>query len=154
MQQYTHTLLATLGGQPQIVTFTLDLLLSNDFPISEVFVVHPKPDARLQHSLACLQSEFTDNRYRFGGRVISCRFGSRVVRLNNIPQGDITDNMSAIGVHETVYHLIRELKHERKCIVHLSVTGGRRIMGLLAMSAAQVNFKHGDHIWPIYTPMD
>ena len=39
--KYTHTLLAPLGGQPQIVTFTLDLLLRRDFPISEVIVIHP-----------------------------------------------------------------------------------------------------------------
>ncbi len=154
MQQYTHTLLATLGGQPQIVTFTLDLLLRNGFPISEVFVVHPKADARLEHSLACLQSQFIDNRYQIDGHIISCRFGSRVLRLNNVPQADITDDMSAAAVHETIYHLIRELKHERKCIVHLSVTGGRRMMGLLAMSAAQINFKHMDQIWHIYTPKD
>lgn len=154
MQQYTHTLLATLGGQPQVVTLTLDLLLRHDFPISEVCVVHPKADVRLQHSLACLQSQFVDNRYQIDGRTINCRFASRVLRLNNISQEDITDDLSAAAAHETIYHLIRELKHERKCIVHLSVTGGRRMMGLLAMSAAQVNFKHVDYVWHIYTPRE
>ena len=63
MSDYTHTLVATLGGQPQIVTFTLDLLLKN-FPISEVIVIHPEPSSeRLQHSLSCLYEEFAGDYY-------------------------------------------------------------------------------------------
>ncbi len=150
---HTHILLATLGGQPQIVTFTLDLLLRESFPISEVFVIHPKAsDPRIQHSLACLRAQFIDNCYQIDGHTISCRFDSRTLRLNNIPQEDIVDDVGAVGAHETIYHLIRELKQQRQCIVHLSVTGGRRIMALLAISAAQLNFKHTDYIWHIYTP--
>ena len=59
MSKYIHTLLATLGGQPQVVTFTLDLLLQRGFPISEVILVHPEAShPRLQHSLDCLNAEF------------------------------------------------------------------------------------------------
>ncbi len=153
MPEHTHILLATLGGQPQVVTFTLDLLLRDGFPISEVFVIHPKAsDPRLQRSLACLRAQFIDDRYHIDGRTINCRFDTRVLRLNNGPMDDILDDVGAVGAHETIYHLIRELKQQRQCIVHLSVTGGRRIMALLAISAAQLNFKHTDHIWHIYTP--
>ncbi len=54
-----HILLATLGGQPQVVTFTLDLLLEKGFPISDVMVIYPQPSQpRLQHSLTCLTREF------------------------------------------------------------------------------------------------
>jgi hypothetical protein len=45
-----HTLVATLGGQPQIVTFTLDLLLRRGIPIYEVIVVHPASSPHLQQS--------------------------------------------------------------------------------------------------------
>ncbi len=155
MPEHTHILLATLGGQPQVVTFTLDLLLRDGFPISEVFVILPKAsDQRLQHSLACLRKQFIDDCYHIDGRTITCRFDSRVLRLNNIPLEDILDDVGAVGAHETIYHLIRELKQQRQCIVHLSVTGGRRTMALLAISAAQLNFKHTDHIWHIYTPRE
>ena len=59
MSTYIHTLLATLGGQPQVVTFTLDLLLQRGFPISEVIVIHPQAaHPRLQHSLDRLNAEF------------------------------------------------------------------------------------------------
>jgi CRISPR-associated protein Csx14 len=155
LPEHTHILLATLGGQPQVVTFTLDLLLRDGFPISEVFVIHPKAtDPRLQHSLACLKEQFVDDRYHIDGRIINCRFDSRTLRLNSVPIADILDDVGAVGAHETIYHLIRELKQQRQCIVHLSATGGRRIMALLAISAAQLNFKHTDHIWHIYTPKE
>jgi CRISPR-associated protein Csx14 len=55
---YKHTLVATLGGQPQIVTFTLDLLLKRGIPISEVVVVHPAASPRIQQSLERLNAEF------------------------------------------------------------------------------------------------
>jgi CRISPR-associated protein Csx14 len=65
---YTHTLLAPLGGQPQIITFTLDLLLRRDFPISEVIVIHPHAaQKRLQQSLELLNAEFAGDRYLFNG---------------------------------------------------------------------------------------
>jgi CRISPR-associated protein Csx14 len=154
MPEYTHTMLATLGGQPQVVTFTLDLLLRNHFPIREVFVIHPKAtDPRIQHALDCLKDEFIDNRYHIDDRtVIECRFSSQVLRLDGTPLEDIVDETSANGAHQTIYGLIRELKQHRHRIMHLSATGGRRIMSLLAVAAAQLTFNHMDHIWHIHTP--
>ena len=65
MPDHTHILLATLGGQPQVVTFTLDLLLNEGFPINEVMVIHPKASQpRLQRSLACLSAEFVGDYYK------------------------------------------------------------------------------------------
>jgi len=153
MPEYTHTMLATLGGQPQVVTFTLDLLLKNHFPIREVFVIHPKAtDPRIQHALDCLRDNFIDNRYHIDDRtVIECRFSSRVLRLDGTPLEDIVDEASANGAHQTIYGLIRELKQHQHRIMHLSATGGRRVMSLLAVAAAQLTFNHMDHIWHIHT---
>jgi len=153
MPAYKHTMVATLGGQPQVVTFTLDLLLRANFPISEVFVIHPRPaDPRLQHSLDILQREFTGNRYQFDGRAIDCRFASQVLRLGTAPLDDIVDEISANGAHQTIYNFIRELKQHQQRTIHLSATGGRRVMSLLAVAAAQLTFNHMDHIWHIHTP--
>lgn len=151
MPEYTHTLLATLGGQPQVVTCTLDLLLPR-FPISEVIVIHPyAAQPRLQHSLRCLNAEFIGDHYRFFNRTIHLR--SHALRMDeNTLLDDVTDDISATGAIETTHQLIRDLKREPRCI-HLSVTGGRRMMALSAISAAQLNFKHNiDHIWHIYMP--
>lgn len=151
MPEYTHTLVATLGGQPQIVTFTLDLLLQHGVPISEVIVIHPYASRpRLQHSLSCLHAEFVDDRYHFAGRTFTCRLRSETLELDREPLEDITDVTGAKGTRETIYQFIRKLKQQPRHI-HLSVSGGRRLMALLAIAAAQLEFDPFDHIWHIYT---
>ncbi|HLH60318.1 MAG TPA: CRISPR-associated ring nuclease [Ktedonobacteraceae bacterium] len=155
MPEYIHTLLATLGGQPQVVTFTLDLLLQRGFPISEVIVVHPEAsDERLQHSVACLNAEFVGDYYGYylvHGQPLRCRLRSYLLELDETPLQDIVDDLSAKGTLDTVHRLIRDLKQQHRRI-HLSLTGGRRLMSLMAISAAYLNFDHFDHIWHIYTP--
>ncbi|WP_165423314.1 CRISPR-associated ring nuclease [Ktedonosporobacter rubrisoli] len=146
-----HVLLATLGGQPQVVTFTLDLLLDR-FPITDVIVVHPRAaQARLQHSLACLQAEFNGDYYRQAGRII--HFRSQVLQYDGKPMDDIVDDDHADGTLDTLHHLLGELKRQDYCI-HLSVSGGRRLMALLATSVAILNFDRHDSIWHIYTPQE
>lgn len=150
MPEYIHTMLATLGGKPQVVTFTLDLLLQRNIPISEVIVIHPEASQpRLKHSLNRLNAEFVGDTYRFDGRTI--HFRSHVLRIDGATIDDIVDDASAMGSLNTIHRLIRDLKLQNRCI-HLSVTGGRRLMSLLAISAAQLHFDHLDRIWHIYTP--
>ena len=150
MPDHTHILLATLGGQPQVVTFTLDLLLNAGFPISEVIVIHPKASQpRLQRSLACLSSEFAGDYYKAADRVI--HFRSHVLQLDGEPINDIIDDSHADGTLDTIHQLIGDLKRQGHRI-HLSVTGGRRLMSLLAIPVASFNFDRHDHIWHIYTP--
>lgn len=152
MQKYTQTMLATLGGQPQVVTFTLDLLLQRNIPISEVIIIHPQAlHPRLQHSLDCLTAEFVGDRYCYQDHLLTMRLRPCVLRLDDQPLDDIVDDLSANGALDTIHGLIRDLKQQHTCI-HLSVSGGRRLMSLLAISAAQINFDHLDHIWHIYTP--
>src|SRR5437764_12165006 len=152
MPEYVHTMVAMLGGQPQVVTFTLDLLLQRDFPISELILLHPEAsDERLQHSLACLNAEFVGDLYQFGDHPRRCRLRSYVLQLDDAPLEDIVDDTSAKGVLDTVHRLVRDLKQQHRRI-HLSVTGGRRLMSLLAISAAHLHFDHLDRIWHIYTP--
>jgi hypothetical protein len=58
------TLLATLGGQPQVVTFALDLLLARGIPIRDVLVVHlADPSPRLRRARERLAAEFVGDRY-------------------------------------------------------------------------------------------
>lgn len=147
MPRHTYILLATLGGQPQIVTFTLDLLLSKGYQIKEVIVIHPDPrDARLRNSLQHLKKEFASDYYH--GEI---RFQSRVLELNGEPLADISNNSHADGALDTIHRLISELKRNGHSI-HMSVTGGLRLMGLLAVSVAALNFDHHDAIWHLYTP--
>lgn len=149
---YTSTLVATLGGQPQVVTFTLDLLLRRGETISEVIVIHPRASQpRLRHALDCLNAEFIGDRYSIDGHIINCHFRPKILELDHIPLDDITDNTAAKGTRDTIYSFFEELKQQPRHI-HLSVSGGRRLMSLLAISAAQLKFGSFDHIWHIYTP--
>ena len=152
MSNRTQILLATLGGQPQIVTFTLDLLLSKGFDIEEVIVIHPRPaDPRLQNSLRLLRAEFANNYYKVADRAIG--FRSQVLSLDGEPLDDIIDDRHADGTLDTIHQLIGDLKRNGHHI-HMSVSGGRRLMPLLAISVAALNFDHHDTIWHLYTPME
>jgi CRISPR-associated protein Csx14 len=151
MSEKPHVLVATLGGQPQIITFTLDLLLQAGYPISKVIVVHPSapPRSRLQHALHCLYAEFTGDYYRAAQHTI--HFQSQVLELDGQPIDDIVDSSHADGTLNTIHRLIGDLKRQGYHI-HLSVSGGRRMMALLAISVAALNFDRHDHIWHINTP--
>ncbi len=145
-----HTLLATLGGQPQVVTFTLDLLLERGIPIREVVVVHlASYDSRLQHSIDCLRAEFTGDRYRATGQPI--RFRRHILKQYDAPIDDIVDDQSADGALNAMDELIRDLKRQER-VIHFSITGGRRLIGFLSFSAALLNFEHLDRLWHIHTP--
>ncbi len=147
----THTLLATLGGQPQVVTFTLDLLLQRGIPIREVIVVHPASYGKLQDTIAHLSAEFPGDRYRRTEEPI--RFRRHILEQYNTPIDDIVDDRSADGVLNAMDEIIRELKGQGR-IIHFSITGGRRLMGFLSFSAALLNFDHTDRLWHIHTPED
>lgn len=151
MPDHTHVLLATLGGQPQVVTFTLDLLLQRKIPIREVIVIHPAliSHEKLQHSIACLRTEFTGNYYKRDGQNI--RFSTHTLKYYEQPVDDIVDEQTADGTLDTMDELIRSLK-QQQYIVHFSITGGRRLMSFLSFSAALLNFEPADRLWHIYTP--
>ena len=151
MSENPHILVATLGGQPQVVTFTLDLLLQAGYPISEVIVLHPRTTAqsRLQSALHRLHAEITGGYYHTAQRTI--HFHSQILELAGQPIDDIVDDDHADGTLNTIHHLIGDLKRQGHHI-HLSISGGRRLMSLLAISVAALNFDRHDHIWHIYTP--
>lgn len=151
MPDHPHVLVATLGGQPQIVTFTLDLLLCAGFPISEVIVVHPRAAAssRLARSLQRLKVEFGSTVYPHTERAIA--FHSYALKLDEVPIDDILDDTHADGTLNTLHRLLGDLKRKGYHI-HLSVSGGRRLMSLLAIPVALFNFDRHDHIWHLYTP--
>ncbi len=148
--EYIHTLVATLGGKPQVVTFTLDLLLQQNIPISEVIVVHlaTAQDPRIERSIQLLKNEFRGDRYSNGQTI---HFHHHILRHNGLPLEEITDEASADDVLNELHELILNLK-ERHCIVHFSISGGRLLLSLFSMSAAILSFEHEDRMWHIYTP--
>jgi CRISPR-associated protein Csx14 len=148
---YKHTLVATLGGQPQIVTFTLDLLLRRGIPIYEVIVVHPASSPHLQQSLDRLNAEFIGDRYSFDGQELTIHLRPQVLRHYELIIDDIVDEDTARGTLDTIGELIRNLKEQRR-IIHFSISGGRRLMTFLSFSAALLYFETTDELLHLYTP--
>ena len=122
-----------MGGQAQVVTFALDDLLARGEEVREVYVLHLSPaDPRVRRALDQLADEFAGDRY--GGRV--CRFRPWVIRTRaGPPLVDIRDESDADQVWMEVYRLLGELKGQGRRL-HLCIAGGRRIIGVLALSAA------------------
>ncbi len=143
-------MVATAGGQPQVVTFALDALLARGEPVAEVVVIHPAPgEARLQRALGVLSAEFAHGLYHSR----PCRLQRQVIRHGDVPLATIHDDGTAEATWQTVYAVIGHLK-QAGVRLHLCVTGGPRMIGLLAMSAAALHFDHQDRLWHLYTPRE
>lgn len=151
MASTTPVFVATLGGKAQVVTFALDALLQRGQRIVEVIVFHlapPDPSHRLHRALSQLQAEFAGDRY--GG--LPCRF--RAIPLRNRQHQRLTDLTApeaVEGAWTTINETIGTLKAQGREL-HLGLTGGRRLVAMLAMSVAALHFDINDRIWYLVTP--
>ena len=142
------TLIATLGGQPQVVTLALDALLSRGVPINKVIVLHFASNSpRIQQSINKLAAEFKQNQY--GDHAIELRLHPLSSKNHSLP--DIHDEADANEVWEIINRLIIHFKEQHRTL-HVCISGGRRILGLMTMSAAMLHFGHQDVLWHMYTP--
>lgn len=139
-------MVATLGGQPQVVTFALDVLLARGVGVDEVVVVHPGGE-RYRQSLRRLAEAFPGDRYQ--GR--PCHLRSVLITAQQTVLADIRTTADADAVWRTLHELIGRLK-ETGARLHLVLAGGRRLMALMAVSAAMLHLEHGDKVWHLYTP--
>lgn len=150
MIQSGSVMVATVGGQPQVVTFALDELLQRGAAIHELIVVHLAPHAHSHQTgqaLARLTEEFQGNRYP----ELRWRFfpiGRGKERLE-----DIRDESAAHTAWSAIYRLIADLKIQNQRL-EVCIAGGRRLLALLTMSAAMLHFDHHDRLWHLYTPTD
>lgn len=146
-QRASHVCIATLGGQPQVVTLALDALLQQGVPIGEVIIVHLSPqNPRYQAALDCLHPEFANDCY--GGH--PCRYRRVPVQMGTQPLADLDSEGAIDAVLNTFQRLIQQSK-QQGTTVHLCVAGGRRLLGLLALSAALLYFDHSDRIWHLFS---
>lgn len=139
-------LVATLGGQPQVVTFALDALLSQGHAIDEVVVIY-LGGVRYRQAFLRLAEAFPGDRY--AGR--SCHFRGVAVRRQGHILEDICDTSDGDALWRTIHELVATLKASDQRL-HLLLTGGRRLMALMAVSAAMLHLEPGDKVWHLYTP--
>jgi len=147
MKPDPSTMIATLGGQPQVVTFTLDLLLARGEQIEQVVIVYLASSPRNYQAARLLAGEFSGDRYR--ERKI--HFRSIPIQLGDKKLEDARTPREVEAVRVTFFQLFTDLKDKRQRI-HLSVTGGRRIMAFQALSTAMHHFTTEDRAWHLYTP--
>lgn len=139
--------IATLGAQPQVVTLALDTLLAQGEQIDETIVVHLSGQTeRFPQALRELNHEFSNNCY--AGRPM--RYRAIPISYNGSIIGDIQSDLEADAVFDTFHNLLPSYKQQEKRI-HLCATGGRRLLGMLALSAAQLYFAKTDRVWHLYS---
>lgn len=134
-----------------MATFALDYLLARGIDIREVVLLHLAPtdsEDRLHRALMQVQREFKNGRYgkqpcTVRAIALRDRDGQRLVDMNS--------RLAVDGAWRTVNQVIGELKGQNR-EVHVCVSGGRRLVGLLAMSVAALHFRAGDRLWHLYTP--
>lgn len=143
-------LIATLGGKPQVATFALDALLAKNVPIHRLYAVHlSASDKRIEQSIKRLGDESRKHNPEI-------RFESVPVRRMTVqgqgrPIETIDDPAAPTAIWQTLHRLISALKQEEFAI-HLCMTGGPRLLGAMAMSAAGLLFTSEDTLWHLYTP--
>jgi CRISPR-associated protein Csx14 len=145
------TLVATMAGGPQVVTFALDELLQRGEVIHEVIVIHlsPQTDPLTGQALTRLTAEFPDDCYADQ----PCRLRFFPIREDSRRLDDIRDDAAVNAAWSTIYELISSLKTQGRHL-HVCISGGRRMLALLAMSAAMLHFDHHDRLWHMYTPSE
>lgn len=136
-------LVATLGVEPQVVTITLDLLLSGGWMISEAVVIYTKTP-RVREALRVIEEEF--QRAAYPG-----------IRLKAVPvasaEGMVGDFCTGEELQDLLRTLYVEIRRARQtnCVVHLCVSGGRKVMGIMGMVVAQLLFGPEDCAWHLVT---
>lgn len=143
------TMVATLGGQPQVVTFALDALLDQGIPVTRLLLLYLPTDEVVERSLERLEPELGGGTYR--GRELA--YAPEPVRNGSRTVVDICNEADADDVWQCVNSRVAQLKTEDH-ILHICITGGRKLLGMLTMSAAMMHFGHHDGLWHMYTPAE
>lgn len=135
----THEILiATLGTEPQGVTWMLDWLLGQGFSIQEVCVVHTQGKV-IGPALEKLDHEFPRSYPKI-------QYRREAVIGDDGPVHDMATEKDAWAFLRTIYRTIQRARRVGQ-VVHLSLTGGRKTMAVYAMVAAQLLFGEHDRAW-------
>ena len=138
-----EVLLATLGVEPQVVTITLDELLARGCSLREVSVVYTM-DPGVKTALTAIEGEFDKGLYPG-------------VLLRKSPvinrQAAVVDFRSEDDLRALLRTLYAEMRRARQSgvKVHLCLSGGRKVMSIMAMVVAQLLFGPEDCAWYLVT---
>ncbi|BAF60112.1 hypothetical protein PTH_1931 [Pelotomaculum thermopropionicum SI] len=139
----TAALVATLGVEPQVVTITLDLLLAGGWTIGETVVIYTKTP-RVQEALVIIEEEFKREAYP------GIKLRAVAVASAEGMTGDFCTDEELQSLLRVLYTEVRHLRQAGR-VVHLCVSGGRKVMGIMGMVVAQLLFGPDDYVWHLIT---
>ena len=106
MGETPSTLITLMGGQPQVVTFLLDLLLARGENINRVVVMYLASNLRYQEAFRILAGEFVADQY--AGR--ECHLRSVPIRSGVRQLEDIHNNADVEIARQEIQRLLSEFK--------------------------------------------
>lgn len=138
-------LVATLGYEPQVVTLTLDALHEAGFGVQYAYVLHTDPthDPHTQQALTALQTAFQTASHYTG-----IYFVPHLLTGRHGPLPDVVSPEDMQSSFEHLYTLLRQQKQAGRQ-VHLGISGGRKTLALMALSAAQMHLDADDRVWQL-----
>ena len=136
-------LIAPVGSKPQLVTIALDLLRQQSENVRQVVVMHTTLERQATRAaVARLGDEFP--RVYPGVRLCPlCLCNERGMPLN-----DVDSEPAAREAFRVLYREVKAAKQSGRR-VHLSIAGGRKIIGVYGMTVAQLLFDPDDRVWHI-----
>jgi CRISPR-associated protein Csx14 len=138
-------LIAPVGTKPQLVTIALDLLHAQGEVVEEAIILHTTLDRQANRvSIAQLGEEFSQFYLDVRLRPIC------LCDEHGIPLRDVASELAAREAFRVLYREIKAAKRMRHR-VHLSIAGGRKIIAVYAMAAAQLLFEADDRVWHLFS---
>ena len=144
---FKEMLIATLGRSSQVGTRTFDELFFNrQIPLSEVVWIHSRegtPD--MQRAIGRVRHE-VDNYYKEKDLRVNFHFVTIKGRLGNCPM----DTRTREDAEAVLYTLHEQLSHWKALnyTVHLSISGGAKVLSAFGVAAAQLTFdSERDKCW-------
>ena len=142
-QNRPGAMIATLGVEPQVITVTLDALREAGNIINQVTVVHTDHPS-IKSALSIVEKELESAAYP------GLSFRAVVISTPEGPVKDFQSEEELRALLRTLYAGVREAR-QKKLAVHLCISGGRKVMGVMAMTVAQLLFGPDDRIWYLIT---
>jgi CRISPR-associated protein Csx14 len=138
-----HVLVATLGAEAQVITLSLDALLAQGMPITQVIVIHTDPTREpIRSALLRLRQEFlSDGPY--DRQII---FAPHVLTAERGPLIDVVTSSQIDAAFHAIYLLLRYHRQAGHRI-HLAISGGRKTLTIAAMMAAHATLSSDDYLW-------
>ncbi len=141
-------LIAPISSKPQLVTIALDLLAQRGERIVQTILLHTSLGrAETRRAVACLAGE-ARSRYPMMRLSPIC-----LCDPEGAPYDDVDSVPAAREAFRVLYRTIKDAK-QASSRVHLSIAGGRKILGVYGMAAAQLLFDPEDGVWHITSTPD